>query len=486
MSGSRGRYWKGRGVTAIVWFHRWLGVATCLVFALWFASGAVLLFEPFPSLGRAEQLALTAPVATAHVRIAPSAAIAAAHGEAAAVRLVSRHGRPAYVIETDHGTAVIDAVSGGRLANLSAADAAAIAARFSPVATATPDRFDYDQWVAHNRFDPLRPFYRIDLADVAGTHLYLSAVSGELVQRTTRRQRGWNWIGAVLHWVYFTPLRSSFTAWDQSVWWLSLVALLVAMAGTVLGVIRMLAARRRRPPSLSYFRRKWLRWHHILGLSASLFVLGWILSGWLSMDHGRLFSRGVLPSDRATAYAGGTIADGVRRWKPQTLRTIRDARQIDFSIVAGQPILTVWRAGARPVPLNAAGKPLTEAEVDALAVQGIMRAWSDTARVEVSPIRATSVYALAEGWPETARLVAGDGRRPDIVFDGATGRVLTVNDASRKAYGWIYYALHTLNVPGLIERPTLRRVIILPLLLAGFLFSITGVVLGWQRLRGAR
>ena len=78
MSGSRARYWKGRGVTAIVWFHRWLGVATCLVFALWFASGAVLLFEPFPSLGRAEQLALTAPVATAHVRIAPSAAIAAA------------------------------------------------------------------------------------------------------------------------------------------------------------------------------------------------------------------------------------------------------------------------------------------------------------------------------------------------------------------------------------------------------------------------
>jgi hypothetical protein len=25
---------------------------------------------------------------------------------------------------------------------------------------------------------------------------------------TTRFERGWNWIGTVLHWIYFTPLRS--------------------------------------------------------------------------------------------------------------------------------------------------------------------------------------------------------------------------------------------------------------------------------------
>jgi len=35
--------------------------------------------------------------------------------------------------------------------------------------------------------------------------------------------------------------------------------------------------------------------HHILGLFAATFVLMWIFSGWLSMDHGLLFSRGQLP-----------------------------------------------------------------------------------------------------------------------------------------------------------------------------------------------
>lgn len=484
MSASKARARQAGIVKALIWFHRWLGIATCLVFALWFASGAILLFEPFPSLGRDAQFALEAPVATASIRITPSTAIAAAGGIASAVRLVSRGDRPAYVIETEHGTRAIDAVSGARLAPLSPDAAATVTSRLASGATTTPTSFDYDQWIVHNRFDPLRPFYRIDLADEAGTRLYLSAVSGEIVQRTTRWQRGWNWPGAVLHWVYFTPLRSSFTAWDQTVWWVSLVALLVAVAGTILGVIRTVAARRQRKPSLSFFRLKWLRWHHILGLFVSIFVLGWILSGWLSMDHGRLFSRGALSSTQAAAYAGGTLDRGLSAVALPTIGSIAGAREINFSLVAGQPIVTAWLADACAVRLDAVGRPLTTAKLDQLGMQGTLRAWP--ASEPAQPVQAgqSNVYALAEGWPATARLIPGDsGRRPEIIFDGATGRVLTVNNASRKAYGWIYYALHTFNVPGLIERPTLRRILVLVPLVAGFLFSITGVVIGWQRLR---
>ena len=78
MAASRTKGIKAKTVDALVWFHRWLGVATCLVFALWFASGAVLLFKPFPSLDRGSQLALSAPI--------DSAAIAA-HDDAAPLEL---------------------------------------------------------------------------------------------------------------------------------------------------------------------------------------------------------------------------------------------------------------------------------------------------------------------------------------------------------------------------------------------------------------
>jgi hypothetical protein len=56
-------------------------------------------------------------------------------------------------------------------------------------------------------------------------------------------------------------------------------------------------------------------------------------------------------------------------------------------------------------------------------------------------------------------------------------------NTSRAAYAWVYYALHTFNVPGLTARPIVRRVLMLIPLIAGFLFSITGVVIGWKRLR---
>lgn len=484
MSASKPGRRKDRAIKALVWFHHWLGIATCLVFALWFASGAVLLFEPFPSLSREGQLAMQSSIQGEQIRVGPSQAIAAAGGVATMVRLVSRNGRATYVVGTDRATAIIDATSGRRLAKLSPADAAGIAARVGSEASVTPTSFDYDQWIVHNRFDPLRPFYRIDLTDVAGTRLYLSAVSGEVVQRTTSVQRGWNWVGAVLHWAYFTPLRSSFTAWDRFVWGLSLVALLVAIAGTVLGVIRTIAARRQSRPSLSFFRLKWLRWHHILGLYVSVFVLGWILSGWLSMDHGRLFSRGVLSPPQAAAYAGDAIGQGLRNVQTESLARIAGAREIDFSLVADQAILTAWFEGARSVSLDAEGHAMTIGAVDRLAVQGAKRVWGGSTPTQPSSANPDGIYASAEGWPATARVIASDGHvRPDLVFDGATGRVLTVNDESRKVYAWVYYALHTFNVPGLIERPTLRRVIVLLPLIAGFLFSVTGVVIGWRRLR---
>ena len=42
---------------ALVLIHRWLGVAFCLLFAMWFASGMVMHFVPFPSLEENERVA---------------------------------------------------------------------------------------------------------------------------------------------------------------------------------------------------------------------------------------------------------------------------------------------------------------------------------------------------------------------------------------------------------------------------------------------
>ena len=136
-----------------------------------------------------------------------------------------------------------------------------------------------------NGFDRHRPLYRIALNDNAGTELYVSSVTGEVVLDTTRRERAWNYVGSVTHWIYPTLLRRSHGAWDVTVWSLSLVALIAAISGSMLGILRVKIAHRRAVSPYS----GWQKWHHVLGLACMTFVLTWIFSGWLSMDHGRLF-----------------------------------------------------------------------------------------------------------------------------------------------------------------------------------------------------
>jgi uncharacterized iron-regulated membrane protein len=467
----------------LAWVHRWLGIVTCLVFALWFASGAVLVFKPFPSLSHGDQLSLEAPVGFASLRLTPEQAIRAAGG-GETLRLVQRGAEPAYVVGTAQGLVSIDGRTGERLPLVDRAAAAAMATTLGGAAAQATPAFDYDQWVVHNRFDPLRPFYRLDMGDAAGTRVYLSARTGEIVQRTTTSDRAWNWVGAVLHWAYFTPLRSSFTAWDQTVWWLSLVGLLVAAVGTILGVIRTLAAQKQRKPALTFYRLKWMRWHHLLGLFASIFVLAWMLSGWLSMDHGRLFSRGHATETQLANYAGAPLATGVAAVTPSVLAQLKGTRELDVTMVGASAVLTAWQADGEAKRFLADGTPLDTAKVAALAAKGIAAGWPGAAPSPPRSVAMTDTYALAEGWPASALLFPGvPGVRPDIVIDGADGHLLTVLNASRKAYAWIYYALHTFNFPYLTTHQLLREILVMVPLLFGFVFSITGVVIGYQRLR---
>jgi len=474
-----------RLLRALVWFHRWLGVATCLIFAAWFASGAVMLFHPFPSLPHAAQMALQAPVDARSVAIAPAAA-ASRVGGAEDLRLVERASRPAYLVGTAGGIAAIDARTGAALPPISPAKALREGRRVFGAAATVVGPFDYDQWVVHNRFDGARPFYRLDAGDAAGTQLYLSARTGEMLQRTTRSARGWNWAGAVLHWVYVTPLRKSWSAWDRSVWWLSLVCMAVAVAGTLLGIVRMIAARRLTPPRISFYRARWLRWHHLLGLGTAVFVLGWIVSGWLSMDHGRLFSQGTATPAQARRYAGCAFADVLRGVAPSGMAGKDSAREVTVTALACRPILTRYAAGGGFARTDGKGRPIADASMRQSLRRAAAAGWPTGFAARITPIDPTATYALAEGWPTSAwQLRLGAPASPDLYVDGATGRLLTVMDGSRAAYAWLYYALHTGNVPGLASHPVLRRIVVLPPLAAGFLFSVTGVVLGWRRIHRA-
>jgi hypothetical protein len=468
---------------ALVLLHRWLGVALCLLFAMWFASGIVMHFVPFPDLTEAERFAGLAPLDLTRVENGPATAVGASGITGVTrVRLVQRSDGPVYLVSRRPAVKAVRADDLADGAVRSAPLALAIALDYArrrqldlsdphvDVLTAA------DQWTVSGIYNRDRPLYRVALNDSLGTELYVSSTTGEIVLATTRRERIWNYFGSVPHWIYPTALRSRPAEWTRLVWWLSLVALIGVTAGMVVGVMRIEINGRR--PQSPY--RGWQAWHHVLGLCCMLFVWTWIFSGWLSMDDGQLFSTG-RPNNAELASVTGVptwnalSSDEVRRIGPAV-------REVEWFAFDGQ-VYRRERIGLNrqrligPDPRDTT--PAGYLDADALrAVAGRL----------VPACQPPVVVAADDAYPAASvmqnapvfRLVCGDDW---FDIDAANGALLQKLDASRRTYRWVYGALHRLNIAALTSRPALRSSLIVILCGFGFVFSLTGVVIGWRRLR---
>src|SRR6516225_5748801 len=215
--------------------HRWWGVAFCLLFAMWFASGIVMHFVPFPARSEVGRVGGSAVGGEREI-----------HSEQGALRIAAAHAR---------------------------------SLGLDPSRT-TVTLIDDDQWTVAGNFDSDRPLYRIAVNDAAGTEIYVSSAKGDVVLFTTRSMRLANYFGSIAHWIYPTVLRRHGNAWSALMWWLSLVATIGASIGVIIGIVRLGTA-------TAY--RGLQRAHHIFGLIFAPFILCWIFSGFLSVDDGWLF-----------------------------------------------------------------------------------------------------------------------------------------------------------------------------------------------------
>lgn len=289
-------------------WHRWLGIGIGLLVLLWFGCGIVTMYVPYPELTEAERRAWLAPLDPARVKVSADAAWreTALKGMPDAVRLNMVAGRPAWhfghdgtwnSVWADNGAAL---VVDEQVASSSARSAAPHARALSFEA------IDVDQWT-FGAVHVHQPLLRVTADDDAGSVVYVSSRTGELVRDTTRSERAWNWVGAVVYWVYVTPLRKHNEAWRLAVMSTSGVALLLAVTGMVLEAQRLRVQRRYAGGRMSPYKG-WQGWHHWLGLSGGALVITWLFSGWLSVGpFGFPSDPGATAQDRL-AFAGVALA----------------------------------------------------------------------------------------------------------------------------------------------------------------------------------
>ena len=198
-----------RVIPGLMFVHRYLGVAFCLIFVIWFASGIVMVYKRMPEYSAEERLARLPPLNAAAIRFTPAEAMEAASVQQPARRvlLTSLQSRPVYRFTVDGGTATVFADAGSYLYGLEPEDAVAVAVGAFPEARGTARHLAAlerpDQWTINNRFRVTGALHHVTLGDSAGTEVYVAETTGDIVMKTDRSSRLWGYAGPVMHFFYF-------------------------------------------------------------------------------------------------------------------------------------------------------------------------------------------------------------------------------------------------------------------------------------------
>jgi len=443
--------------------------------AMWCVSGLVLMYVSYPALSQHERAMRLAPIAWDRCCRASHAAL----GDGDSIddfRVEMLAGRP--VLDLGAGpdaSGRVDLSTGAQLDTLSAAQARAVASAYAdPYPVHGLGRVQVDQWTLEGVAAEERPLYRFAVEDPAGTQLYVSSLSGRVVQLTTRRERFWNWLGAIPHWLYFTGLRRHASLWAQVVIYTSLVGCFLTALGLYLGVRQLLL----RPAGRLSPYRGFNLWHHVAGLFFGVFTLTWVLSGLLSMNPwGWLEGGDSVQEQSRLRGASPTGADVLHALQALARHGTANTVSIVGAPLAGRLYLIASDRSGRRWRLDATGRP---APLDATQRQFI-------AGVLGGPLtlisRGDDYYFSHPGDPvrlPALRLVSASGDR--YYVDPLSGALLAKLDAGARGYRWWHDALHRFDFAAGVRGRPQWDVLMWALMSGVTVVCLTGVYLGGRRL----
>ena len=479
--------------------HRWLGIGGCLLMLLWFVSGMVMLFIGYPKLTPGERLAALPVLADARDLQGLSVLPAAVQAEPESVALTTLRGEPAYVVRNGRNVGAWSAYTGQALLPVSAQRAEASAAQFAGgQAFVGATRVDEDRWTHSRALDAHRPLYRVEVGGAQPGDVYVSSHTGEVVQDAPHMQQRWNYVGAWLHWLYFLRMQSVDPVWTWVVIALSALCTVAAISGIVVGVWRWRFRGHYRTGAKTPYVEPWMRWHHLIGLVAAAFVFTWIFSGLMSMNPLGVFSstREAIDSGR---YRGGTVAvDGALGEPAALLAAVDDARfkpvEIQWRRIDGE-LFAVLLDGQRETRIvsGSDGHLQVARLLPAAWLQQKVRALSD------APMQRYWVQLAADAYfypraPEAMNGAAvrrfpvavadfGDAEATRVYLDLATGDPLLTMGRRERVGRWLFYFLHSWDLPAMLRQDTARLAVLLLLSLAGAALCATATVIGYRRLR---
>jgi len=480
--------------------HRWLGIGLGLFVLLWIVSGVVMLFVGYPKLTPEEHLSRLQPL-SADCCIAPGAALAASADPRTplSLRLTGAGGSPRYLLDYGDGPMLaVDARSGRRIEHIGAAEALASARQFADGAEVRLlDRVEEDAWTRNHALARERPLYRVQADDAEGHLLYVSSHTGLVVRDATAHERAWNLLGAWLHWLY--PLREVMpkAIWSVALVYGALLAAVLVLLGMLIGLLRWRFAGRYRNGSHSPYSAGAGRVHHVGGMLVGVALLVWLVSGMLSMEPWGLFEKrstidaaALRQAPLNTEALDTDLAAALARFREAGIEPV----ELQWQVLGDQPyLLGIDAKGEKRILPAPHSEPAQERLERALLEREVRQAWPEQ-QLRFEWLEQEDFHYYARSEPSLyshlprrlpmLRVRFDDPAATWLHLDPYSGTVIEQLDQRRRAVRWVFKLLHSWDWLPLLQRPLLRDGLLLAFSAGMLVIAVSGVLLGWRRLRG--
>src|ERR1051326_8976720 len=456
--------------------HRYLGIAVCLLFMMWFVSGIAMIFaRGMPGLTPDVRLQHLPPLNLASVKLSAAEAMEKAQLERPPARatLLTVMERPAYRFSVGRSAVTVFADTGDVLDAVAQPDAMKIAARFMNVPEAqlhyAGEVLEPDQWTLEDR--SLLPAHKITVDDAARTQLYVSEETAEVALLTTRGSRALAWFAAIPHWMYFAPLRQNGALWRQVVLWTSGVAAVLALLGIVLAFMQY---------STRYAGL--MRWHYVTGVAFGVFALTWVFSGLLSMEPFFWASGGGTGNRIPQALRGGAL--DLARF-PQLALTPGTIKEVDFVRIQGMPHYVVRSDSAGPLLVSAVSSVFRPEPFSTESLLSRVKQGNPEVPIAEAAVLSNydSYYHPTERKPPlpVLRVKFADPDATWFYIDPQLSQVVTRFTRRERVQRWIYHGLHSLDFNFWYYQGWVWQTAMVVLNAGGAVLSVIGVVLAIRR-----
>lgn len=490
--------------------HRWAGIALALFMFVWFSSGLVIMYAGPSALSLDEQLAHREALSPQAGWLSLGEAWKASGQDKqdrtiAEARLVRQADQPLWLVEDQRGQRLALSARDGAVHQTSVAEGARIAEHWvarglakeeGAAAAARPEVRHVDtgpQDSSVRNHGALKPFHRYTIGD-SSRELLISAKTGEVVRDSTNFTRSLYWVGNWIHLLRPVEAISSAETRRTVLTVLALGAVAASLTGLIIGWQRWRPGWGGRETyskgRVHPYRDVWNTWHFWVGLIGGTAALLWAFSGLMNSNPGQIFSGAAPGQKELNRYIGKDMPQAMLDWRPQAINSTGAKSDI---------VEATWhRVGPEAVLLGVS----RDGERVAQAVPGSVGRFSDEQLLQAAS-RLVGKASVASHSLQTEydsyyyprhhqnhverplpvlRVDLADEASTRLYLDPQNGSVMLKQDASRRAYRWLYSALHHWDFGWLYYRP-IWDAWMLPLVLMGVVLGGTSLVLGWKRLQ---